>query len=323
MKLIYTVLLVLVLLVSACAPVQPETASAPDSPAAAEEAASTPSDLLPVDADVRIGQLDNGLTYYIRHNDEPMNRADLWLAINAGSLQEDEDQLGLAHFLEHMLFNGTENFPGMGLVNFLESIGMEFGPDVNARTSFDETVYTIQVPTDDAETLDTAFQVLEDWAGYATLDAEEVDKERGVIVEEWRLRQQTASGRISEQTLPFILGDSRYADRRPIGDMDVVRTAPAETLRRYYEELVPARLDVCDRRGRFRCRCGGGFDPAAFLRPAVTVQSRRHASTMICLNMRIRAIWWWVIRKRQRPGSSLSTSVPPIPSRRCPMHVRI
>ena len=150
-------------------------------------------------------------------------------------LQEEDDQLGLAHFLEHMLFNGTENFPDMGVVDFLESIGMEFGPDVNAYTSFDETVYTIQVPTDDAETLNTGLQVLEDWAGHATLDPDAIDQERGIIVEEWRLRYETAAGRIRDQVLPAILGDSRYSDRLPIGDMEIVRNAPPEAFERFYD----------------------------------------------------------------------------------------
>jgi zinc protease len=140
----------------------------------------------------------------------------------------------LAHFLEHMLFNGTENFPDMGVVDFLESIGMEFGPDVNAYTTFDRTVYTIQVPTDDAETLMNGFQVLEDWAAHATLDPDAIDQERGIIVEEWRLRYETAAGRIRDQVLPAILGDSRYADRLTIGDMEIVQNAPPEALERFY-----------------------------------------------------------------------------------------
>lgn len=242
MKRWLSLIFVLALLVSACAPIQAPAEIAPDTAAessvvevasAAEPAAS---DALPPDPSVRIGTLENGLTYYIRHNDEPMNRAELWLAVNAGSVLEEEDQQGLAHFLEHMLFNGTENFPEFGVVDFLESIGMEFGPDVNARTSFDETVYTIQVPMDNGEALETGMQVLADWAARATLDADAIDQERGIIVEEWRLRQQTAQGRISEQLLPFILGDSRYSERLPIGDMDVVRNAPREAFVRYYED---------------------------------------------------------------------------------------
>lgn len=200
------------------------------------DASLYPADeVLPIDPQIRKGVLDNGLTYYIRHNDEPSQRAALWLAVNAGSNQEDEDQLGIAHFLEHLLFEGTENFPEGDIIEFLESIGMEYGPDTNAYTSFDETVYTIQVPTNDPEIVDTGIQILEEWAGHALIKPEEVEAERGIIVEEWRLRQQTAAGRIREQSLPFIFADSRYAERMPIGDMDVVRTVPTERIRDFYE----------------------------------------------------------------------------------------
>ena len=225
-------LLALLLLLAACHPVQapPPAAGAP----AATPAGTTEGDL-PFDPDVRVGKLDNGLTYYIRSNTEPPDRADLWLAINAGSNLEDDDQKGLAHFLEHMLFNGTENFPDQELINYLESIGMRFGPDVNAYTSFDETVYTLQVPTDDAEKLQKAFDVLADWSSRATISPAEVDKERGVIVEEWRMRDLNAGGRINDAQVEALLGGSRYAERLPIGDMDIVRSAPAETLRRFYE----------------------------------------------------------------------------------------
>lgn len=190
---------------------------------------------LPDDPQIRKGVLDNGFTYYIRHNDEPENRAALWLAINAGSNQEDDDQLGVAHFLEHLLFNGTENFPKTGVIDFLESVGMEFGPDTNAYTSYDETVYTIQVPTDDAEVVRTGIQIMEEWAGHALLEPEEVDAERGVIVEEWRARQESATGRIREQSIPFIFADSRYAERMPIGDMDIIRSVSPERIRDFYE----------------------------------------------------------------------------------------
>ncbi|MCP4168857.1 MAG: insulinase family protein [Chloroflexi bacterium] len=244
MKRILFVVMALALFISACTSVVPSPPPATDresveTPPAVEIPTEVePPEIegaLPIDPAVRIGQLDNGFTYYIRQNDEPMNRAELWLAVDAGSLLEDDDQLGLAHFLEHMLFNGTENFEGMAIVDFFETIGMEFGPDINAFTSFDETVYMLQVPSDDSESVNTAFDVLRDWAAFATISPEEVDKERGVVVEEWRLRNETASGRINDKILPFILNESRYADRLPIGDMDVVRNAPAETLRRYYE----------------------------------------------------------------------------------------
>lgn len=192
-------------------------------------------DPLPVDSALRTGVLDNGLTYYVRQNTEPRTRAELALVINAGSLQEDDDQQGIAHFLEHLLFNGTENFEGQELISYLERIGMEFGPDVNAYTSFGETVYTLTIPLDDEETVQTAFQILSDWAARATLDAEEIEAERGVIVEEERLRDQNVNGRLREQIISVLYGDSRYAERLPIGNMDVVRSAPREAFTRFYD----------------------------------------------------------------------------------------
>ncbi|MCB0117015.1 MAG: insulinase family protein, partial [Caldilineaceae bacterium] len=157
---------------------------------------------------------------------------------------------------EHMLFNGTERFPEQALIDFFERVGMTFGPDINAYTSFDETVYQLHFPTDDAEIVDTAFQVLVDWAAYATIDPAEVDAERGVVIEEERLRDQNAGGRVREQILPVILGDSRYAQRLPIGDMEIIRTAPAETIRRFYETWYrPDLMAVI---------AVGDFDPAEF-----------------------------------------------------------
>jgi zinc protease len=194
-----------------------------------------PGEALPADPQVRIGRLDNGLVYYVRRNTEPANRAELRLVVNAGSLLEAESERGMAHFLEHMLFNGTRRFKGHELVNFLERIGMEFGPDVNAYTSFDETVYMLKVATDNQQTLATAFDILEDWADSATLDPESIQKERGVIVEEWRLRDKNASGRIRDKILPVLLGGSQYAERLPIGAMEVVRNAPPELFRKFYD----------------------------------------------------------------------------------------
>ena len=195
----------------------------------------TPEDTLPTDEGIRSGVLDNGMAYYLRFNDEPRNRADMALVVGAGSLVEDDDQQGIAHFLEHMLFNGTENFEGQEIINFLERIGMSFGPDVNAYTSFEETVYTLEVPLDSPDVVSTAFDILADWAVNATLDPEEIDKERGVIVEEERARNQNVNGRLTEALLPVLLGGSRYAERLPIGDMDTVRSAPREVFTRYYE----------------------------------------------------------------------------------------
>src|SRR6266571_1797113 len=144
---------------------------------------STP---LPVDSNVIIGKLPNGLTYYIRSNKKPEKRAELRLAVNVGSVLEDDDQQGLAHFVEHMAFNGTEHFPKNEIVKFIESLGMRFGADLNAYTSFDETVYMLTVPTDKPEVMDKALLVLEDWAHNVSFDPVEIDKERPVVMEEWR-----------------------------------------------------------------------------------------------------------------------------------------
>jgi len=157
---------------------------------------------LPPDPDVITGTLDNGFTYFIQENNRPENRALLRLVVNAGSVLEDEDQLGLAHFVEHMAFNGTRNFEKSALVDYLESIGMSFGPHINAYTSFDETVYMLQIPMDDAEALANGFQILQDWATGVLFDPEEVDKERGVVIEEWRGRQRRCGVSTRTGTVP-------------------------------------------------------------------------------------------------------------------------
>ncbi|MDQ8202339.1 insulinase family protein [Pelagicoccus sp. SDUM812003] len=190
---------------------------------------------LPVDPNVRTGTLENGLRYYVRENGKPENRASLRLVINAGSLQEDDNQRGIAHFLEHMAFNGTEHFQKMELVNFLEGIGMNFGQHLNASTSFDQTIYQLEVPWEDPEVIDKAFLILEDWAANLTLDPYEIEQERGVIVEEWR-SGQGAGQRIRDQQYPLIYYNSRYAKRLPIGSMVVVQNAPAERFRDFYEK---------------------------------------------------------------------------------------
>lgn len=239
----YTTLLfvfIFTLLMAGCQPIQPVEDGAGNDDATGlteiiDKILADPDGLLPVDPQIRIGQLENGLTYYIRENSEPENRAELRLAINAGSLLEDEDQLGVAHFLEHMLFNGTEKFEGQAITEFLESVGMNFGADLNARTSFDETVYILRIPTDDSEIVETAFTILEEWAAYATFPEDEIDKERGVVYQEWQSRQQNAGGRLQEQILPVYLGGSRYNDRLPIGDMEIVQNAQRDVFVRFYE----------------------------------------------------------------------------------------
>ncbi len=193
------------------------------------------NDILPSDQNVTIGKLENGLTYYIRQNNKPEKRAELRLVVNAGSVLEDEDQRGIAHFVEHMAFNGTRNFAKQEIIDYLESIGMSFGPDINAYTSFDETVYMLQVPTDSTDVLGKAFQILEDWAHNISFENEEIEKERGVAIEEWRLGRG-AGARMSDKQFPILFNNSRYADRLPIGQMDIIATATHETILRFYQD---------------------------------------------------------------------------------------
>ena len=188
---------------------------------------------LAIDPALIHGQLDNGLRYFIRKNRRPENRADLRLVVNAGSVLEDDDQLGLAHFVEHMAFNGTKHFGKQELVHFMESIGMRFGPELNAFTSFDETIYILQIPTESLEVMKTAFQILEDWAHGLSFDPVEIDKERGVIIEEWRLRRG-AYARMQDKQFPILFQASRYARRLPIGEMKIIESFDHETLKRFY-----------------------------------------------------------------------------------------
>ena len=180
------------------------------------------------------GTLSNGMSYYIRHNEEPRERAQIALAVKAGSVHEEEDQRGLAHFAEHMAFNGTERFAKQEIIEYLESIGSTFGADLNAYTSFDETLYFLEIPTDDPEITETAFQILSDWAYAVSFDPEEVDLERGVVLEEWRLSQGFNS-RLQDNLLSLLFGSSRYADRAPIGLTEIIENAPVERLIEYYE----------------------------------------------------------------------------------------
>ena len=190
---------------------------------------------LPVDQAVRTGKLPNGLTYYIRHNEMPKGQADFYIAQKVGSILEEDNQRGLAHFLEHMCFNGTENFPGNDLVKWLESVGVKFGQNLNAYTSNDETVYNISnVPTAREAVVDSCLIILHDWADGLLLDPKEIDKERGVIHEEWR-SSNVGQQRILEKVLPTMYPDSKYGYRLPLGTMEVVDNFPPQALRDYYE----------------------------------------------------------------------------------------
>ncbi len=189
---------------------------------------------VPFDAAVRTGTLPNGLRFFIRQNPRPAMRLSLRLAVKAGSLFETEDQQGLAHFLEHMAFNGSAHFKPGELVSYFERTGARLGPHVNAYTSFDETVYMLELPTDAAEIVSNGLNALADFAGGLTLDPEQVDKERGVVIEEWRGRLGAGS-RIGDKQLPVLYHQSRYAERLPIGKPEILRSAPASRLRAFYD----------------------------------------------------------------------------------------
>jgi len=191
---------------------------------------------IPTDPDVKVGKLDNGLTYYIRHNAWPEQRAEFYIAQRVGAIQENDDQRGLAHFLEHMCFNGTDNFKGNDIVKWCETVGVKFGRDLNAYTSIDQTVYNISnVPTTREGIIDSCLLILHDWADGLLLEPEEIDKERGVIHEEWRMRT-SAQMRMLERDLPRLYPNSKYGHRMPIGLMEIIDNFKPEVLRAYYEK---------------------------------------------------------------------------------------
>ncbi len=193
------------------------------------------SSKLSIDSSVITGMLSNGMKYYIRTNRKPEKRAELRLVVNAGSVLEDDDQRGLAHLCEHMAFNGTKNFRKNELVNYMESVGMQLGPDLNAYTNFDETVYMLKIPTDTPAIVSKAFQILEDWAHNVTYDNDEIDKERGVVIEEWRLGRG-AEARMADKQTPTLFKNSRYAVRNTIGDKKTLETCSYATLKRFYKD---------------------------------------------------------------------------------------
>ena len=207
--------------------------------------------VLPFDPAVRTGTLPNGLTYYIRRNARPEKRVALQLAVKAGSLDEADDQQGLAHFLEHMAFNGSAHFKPGELICYFESTGARLGPHVNAYTCFDETVYMLELPTDQPSVVAKGLQALADFAGGLTLDAGEIDKERGVVIEEWR-GGLGAGSRMRDQQIPVLYYQSRYAERLPIGKPEILRSASAGAAARVLRHLVPPRSDGGGRRRRHR-----------------------------------------------------------------------
>lgn len=190
---------------------------------------------IPIDKAIRKGTLPNGLTYYIKKNAKPEKRMELRLAVKAGAINEDPDQNGVAHFVEHMLFNGTEHFPKNELVHYLESIGVRFGADLNAYTSTDQTVYQLPIPTDKPELINSGFKILADWAGHASFKPEDIDKERGVVLEEWRLKQG-AGMRANKAHRPTLYYGSKLETHDVIGDAQVIQKAPHQVIKRFYQD---------------------------------------------------------------------------------------
>ncbi|MGQ9621393.1 MAG: M16 family metallopeptidase, partial [Bacteroidales bacterium] len=190
----------------------------------------------PVDPEIRTGKLPNGLTYYIKHNSEPQKRASFYFIQNVGALLEDDNQDGLAHFLEHMAFNGTEKFPGKAIISSLEKHGVAFGENINAYTGYDETVYNLSdVPVDSPGLMDTCLMILYDWSDFISLSDKEIDAERGVIIEEWRTRRD-ASFRMSQKFIPVLLKGSKYEERDIIGELDVIKNFNSDDIKNFYRD---------------------------------------------------------------------------------------
>jgi zinc protease len=274
----------------------PQSSAPPSAapPSAAPPSAAKPSaakqalaDAMPVDGQITRGTLPNGLRYYVRANRKPEKRAELRLVVKAGSILEDEDQQGLAHFVEHMAFNGTSHFPKHEIVSFLESLGMRFGADINASTGFDETVYMLQVPTDKPGTLDRSMLILEDWAHNVSFDPVEIDKERGVVMEEWRGRRG-AGARVQDKMLPILLKGSRYADRVPIGKTEILQGFKPERLTKFYADWYRPELMAVVAVGDFDQaevealikRHFAGLAAPSSVRPRATYDVPDHAGTV-------------------------------------------
>ncbi|HMV69555.1 MAG TPA: pitrilysin family protein, partial [Myxococcota bacterium] len=224
----------LVVLITACAPKQAPVpwVVGPDGAPVVPDDLSAP---YPVDPGVTIGHLPNGLTYYIEHNARPAHRAELRMVVKVGSIVEDDDQRGIAHFLEHMAFNGSYHFPGNEVISAIESTGARFGAHVNAETGFDETTFKLQVPSDDPRAIELALRVFADQAGALMFDPDECAREVGVVTEEWRL-DQGLPARVQEATFPNMFWGSRYVDRLPIGTADAVAPFDCDQARRFWED---------------------------------------------------------------------------------------
>jgi len=246
---------------------------------------------IPIDPSVKLGKLPNGLTYYIQKNVKPEKKMELRLVVNAGSILEDPDQRGLAHFMEHMNFNGSKHFPKNELVDYLQKVGVKFGADLNAYTSFDETVYILPISSDDPDIVEKGFTVLEDWAGNNLLDKTEIDKERGVVLEESRL-SKGAQERMSRQYFPRLFNGSKYAERLPIGKDSILKTFSPVTLERFYKQwyrpdlmavVVVGDIDPAEAEKKIKAHFSGFKNPVAEKpRPSIIpIQTRTKPDAMV------------------------------------------
>src|SRR6476659_1848315 len=246
---------------------------------------------IPVDPNVKIGKLPNGLTYYIQKNLKPEKKMELRLVVNTGSILEDADQRGLAHFMEHMNFNGSKHFPKNELVDYLQKVGVKFGADLNAYTGFDETVYILPISTNDPEIVDKGFTVLEDWAFNNLLDKSEIEKERGVVLEESRL-SKGAQERMLRQYFPKLFNGSKYAERLPIGKDSILKTFKPATLESFYRQwyrpdlmavIVVGDIDPAEAEKKVKEHFGGFKNPLnEKLRPAITpIATRTKPEAMV------------------------------------------
>src|SRR6185503_13803980 len=249
------------------------------------------SDPVPVDPNVRIGKLSNGLTYYIRKNKKPEKKMELRLVVNTGSILENNDQRGLAHLMEHMNFNGSKHFPKNELVDYLQKVGVKFGADLNAYTSFDETVYMLPISTDDPDIVEKGFTVLEDWAFNNLLDRSEIEKERGVVLEESRL-SKGAQERMLRQYFPKLFNGSKYAERLPIGKDSILKTFSPATLERFYKQwyrpnlmavIVVGDIDPAEAEKKIKAHFSGFKNPPHEKpRPAITpIATRTKPDAMV------------------------------------------
>ncbi|HLG39255.1 MAG TPA: pitrilysin family protein, partial [Chitinophagaceae bacterium] len=249
------------------------------------------TDPLPADPAVKIGKLSNGLTYYIQKNAKPEKKMELRLVVNTGSILEEANQLGLAHFMEHMNFNGSKNFPKNELVDYLQKVGVKFGADLNAYTGFDETVYILPISTDDPDIVEKGFTVLEDWAFNNLLDKTEIEKERGVVLEESRL-SKGAQERMLRQYFPKLFNGSRYAERLPIGKDSILKTFKPATLENFYRQwyrpnlmavVVVGDIDPAEAEKKIKAHFSGFKNPVnAKPRPAITpIKARTKPDAMV------------------------------------------